>query len=43
MWEDNIKVDFKAVRWEDVDWVHLCHDRVQQGAYVNTALTFCVP
>ena len=27
VWEDNIKVDFKAVRWEDVEWVQLGHDK----------------
>jgi hypothetical protein len=30
IWEDDIKVDLKAIGWEDVDWVHLAHDRVQQ-------------
>jgi hypothetical protein len=26
-WE-NIKTDFKEVRWEGVDWIHLAQERV---------------
>jgi hypothetical protein len=22
-WEDNIKMDFREIRWKDVDWMHL--------------------
>jgi hypothetical protein len=22
-WEDNIRMDFREIRWEDVDWMHL--------------------
>jgi hypothetical protein len=28
-WEDNIKIDLKAIWCECVDWVHLYHDGVQ--------------
>jgi hypothetical protein len=22
-WEDNIRMDFREIMWEDVDWIHL--------------------
>jgi hypothetical protein len=28
IWEDNIKIDVKQTGCEDVDWIHLNHDRV---------------
>jgi hypothetical protein len=28
-WKDNIKMDFKEVACENVDWIHLDQDRVQ--------------
>jgi hypothetical protein len=28
-WEDNIKMNRKEVRWEDVDWVKLARNRAQ--------------
>jgi hypothetical protein len=28
-WEDNIKMDLREIRWEDVDWMHLAQDRDQ--------------
>jgi len=26
-WRDNIKLDFKEVGWEDMDWIDLAHNR----------------
>jgi hypothetical protein len=26
-WEDNIKVEFQEVWWENVDWIYLAQDR----------------
>jgi hypothetical protein len=26
-WEDNIKMDYREVGWEVVDWIHLSQDR----------------
>ena len=26
-WEDNIKIDFKEISWETVDWIDLAQDR----------------
>jgi hypothetical protein len=28
-WDDNIKMDFKGVRYEDMNWMHLAQDIVQ--------------
>jgi hypothetical protein len=28
-WEDNIRMDFREIRWESVNWIHLAHDRNQ--------------
>jgi hypothetical protein len=28
-WEDNIKIDFREIGWEVVDWIHLAQDRDQ--------------
>jgi hypothetical protein len=25
-WEDNIKMDFREIRFGNVDWIHLSHD-----------------
>jgi hypothetical protein len=37
------KMDFKAVRWESVDWIHCIQDRDQWWAFVNTAMSLWVP
>lgn len=26
-WEDNIKIEFKAIKCEDVDWIQVAQDR----------------
>jgi hypothetical protein len=26
-WEGNIRMDFRYIRWEGVDWMHLAQDR----------------
>jgi hypothetical protein len=28
-WEDNIRMDLREIRWEEVDWLHLTQDRCQ--------------
>jgi hypothetical protein len=38
MWEDNIKMDLKGVRWCGIDWIHLVQDRDQWRALVNMAV-----
>jgi hypothetical protein len=27
-WEDNIKMDLKEIRYEDIDWIQLAQNRV---------------
>jgi hypothetical protein len=34
-WKDNIKLDLEEAECEDVDWIHLAHDRVQCKVLVN--------
>jgi hypothetical protein len=42
-WEDNIRIDFREIGWEDVDWMHLVQDRNQWRAVVNTVMKLRVP
>jgi hypothetical protein len=37
-WVDNIKMDFREIRWGDVDWIDLAEDREQWRALVNTVM-----
>jgi hypothetical protein len=41
MWEDNIRIDLREIRWEGVDWIHLAQDREQWQ--VNTVMNIWVP
>jgi hypothetical protein len=41
-WVDNIKIDFKEIRCEGVDWIHLTSDRDQCWALVNMIMDPCV-
>ena len=42
-WEDNIKMDFQEVGWEDVDWIALAQVRDSLPALVNTVMNLRVP
>jgi hypothetical protein len=42
-WEDNIRMDFKGVGWEGVNWMHLSQDRDQWRAVVNMVVDLPVP
>ena len=42
-WEDNIKMDLKEVRCEDMDWIEVAQDRDRCQALVNAAMNLWVP
>jgi hypothetical protein len=42
-WEDNIKLDLRAIGFGDVDWIHLAQDRDRRRAFVNTVVNLRVP
>jgi hypothetical protein len=42
-WKDNRKTEFKAIRWEVMDWIDLAQDRGKWLAVVNTALNPRIP
>jgi hypothetical protein len=42
-WADNIKIDFREIGWDGVDWIELVQDRDNWRALVNTAMNLWVP
>jgi hypothetical protein len=42
-WEDNIRMDLRAVGCEDVEWIYLAQDRDQWRALLNAAMKLRVP
>jgi hypothetical protein len=38
----NIKIDFREIRWDGVDWIELAQDRDQWRALVNTVMNLRV-
>jgi hypothetical protein len=39
-YEDNIRMYFRDIGWEGVDWMHLAQDRDQFRAVVSTVMDF---
>jgi hypothetical protein len=39
---DNIKMDLREIRWDDVDWIDMAQDRDQWRALVNTVMNLWV-
>jgi hypothetical protein len=37
-WMDNIKMDFRDIGWDGMDWIDLAQDRDAWKAYVNTVM-----
>jgi hypothetical protein len=37
-WEDNIKINFKGIRYGGINYINLTQDSVQWQAFVNTVL-----
>jgi hypothetical protein len=42
-WEDNIKMDFQEVGWDDVAWIDMAQDRDRWRALVNAVMSLRVP
>jgi hypothetical protein len=42
-WVDNIKMDLREIRWDDMDSIGLAQDRDQWRALVNMVLNLRVP
>jgi hypothetical protein len=41
-WVDNIKMDFREIGWDGMDWIYLAQDRDQWRALVNTVMNLRV-
>jgi hypothetical protein len=42
-WEDNIKMDLREMRCEELDWIDLAQDRDRWRAVVNAVMNLRVP
>jgi hypothetical protein len=42
-WEDNIRMYYREIGWEGVDWIHMAQVRDQWRALVNTAMRIQTP
>jgi hypothetical protein len=40
---DNIKIDFRGIEWNGIDWSDLVQDSDQWKAVVNTVMNLRVP
>jgi hypothetical protein len=43
MWECDIKIDLKEIRWCGMDWIRVTQDRDQWRAVVSTVMNLQVP
>jgi hypothetical protein len=42
-WVDNIKIDFKEIGWDGMDWINLVQDRDQWRTLVNAVMNLRIP
>jgi hypothetical protein len=42
-WKNNIRMDFREIGWEVVDWIHLALDTDQWWGLMNTVMNLRVP
>jgi hypothetical protein len=40
---DNIKMDFREIGWDGMDWIDLAQNRKKWSALVNTVMNLGVP
>jgi hypothetical protein len=43
MWVDNVKMDLRDIRWDDVDWIDMAEYGNQRRALVSTVMNLRVP
>jgi len=41
--ENNIRINFKDICWEEVDWIHLAQDMDKWWAVVSTVINLQIP
>jgi hypothetical protein len=41
--DNNIRMDFREIRWEGVEWIHVAQDREQWLALLNTVMNLRDP
>jgi hypothetical protein len=42
-WDDNIKMDLRAIEIDGANWIRLAQDRVRWRAFVDTVMNLRVP
>jgi hypothetical protein len=42
-WVGNIKIDFREIGWDGVDWIDMAQDKDQWRALLNTVLNLRAP
>jgi hypothetical protein len=42
-WVHDIKMDFREIDWDGMDWIDLAQDRDQPRALLNTVMNLQVP
>jgi hypothetical protein len=42
-WVDIIKMDFREIEWNGMDWIELAQDRNQWRALVNAVMNLRIP
>jgi hypothetical protein len=42
-WKNNIMLNLREIGWEDMNWIHLAHDRGQWQILINTVMNYRVP
>jgi hypothetical protein len=43
IWESNIKILLREIKWKDINWIHMHHNRDQWRILVNMAINLRIP